>query len=815
MNLPTDSLSDQKGTAVISIDNLVNLFSWIKWTNIILLSFVITLPSTILSSLLKGESAGAILVAIGAAFLAFPAWIAWKNINVIHSVTQRYTIRTLLFVACITNLFGSALILGGIFTFTGRDKEAVLVYGAVMVLFGILPFGAALAILRLRKKTVPILGVRLDSLVRDIENSQSATDLIRPKPEHPTVGWMLIFGAFCIWTAGDFIPTDSLRLQDAQRIINGVSQFAFILVLLARSYFQPTANTILSTDRRKPILLLRSFIDDEKINWNRSDVTFFDTSLESRLVSQFSLIGPFIAVGAPAEGVPVIGAARAKLSDDEWQDWVRKRIDQSALILMMSGITRWVDWELQQIIARGAVNKLIICFPPMKKRDYWWNKKFSKDMNNRLQSLRYAFTGTPWFAALDKLDDAKTLRSIVLKDEGGITVVRAKSRDRNAYHLAVLIAQSQKMAILAAPVSAVRVPQINPPAIVYIRELWVASATATLLSVFCLLSGMTSDWSTILFPLGLASALFAMRISPFFLKTIVDFNHSALVKKIISIGILILVVHSGMLVALTMIGEILYKKDLNSSSLAISAFKYPAYAGLKTAQHYIAAAHFSGTGVPENQRLGCELFRRPAQAGFEFSKFSYGICLSEGIVNSSPGESAIQYLIGSANSGNVTANVVIGDAYLLGKNVSKDVPRALPYYEKAAFAGHVGVARLLGKIYSLGAEGVPVQYDKARIFFETAVKLGDSESMYQLGNLIWNGLGVSKSKAVAVQYYEQAATAGNHSAQLVFGLMLLEGEDVSKNIELARSMLKASLATDNAKARELAEEGLREIARLN
>ena len=33
--------------------------------------------------------------------------------------------------------------------------------------------------------------------------------------------------------------------------------------------------------------------------------------------------GPFLAIGEPNEGLPQLGAARAYLSDDKWQEQVR------------------------------------------------------------------------------------------------------------------------------------------------------------------------------------------------------------------------------------------------------------------------------------------------------------------------------------------------------------------------------------------------------------------------------------------------------------------------------------------------------------
>lgn len=84
--------------------------------------------------------------------------------------------------------------------------------------------------------------------------------------------------------------------------------------------FQPKGDVLMGHDHRSPILFLRSFVVDEKLHFNFRDLAIFDFSLESRLATYFSRLGPFIAVGAPREQLaPAIGAARSALDDAEWQ----------------------------------------------------------------------------------------------------------------------------------------------------------------------------------------------------------------------------------------------------------------------------------------------------------------------------------------------------------------------------------------------------------------------------------------------------------------------------------------------------------------
>lgn len=94
------------------------------------------------------------------------------------------------------------------------------------------------------------------------------------------------------------------------------------------------------------------------------------------------------------------------------------------------------------MIAHNALSKLIICFPQVGYRK-WKDeslRKFAVNTETRLNRLRQAFAETSWSVALGRLDDAKSLRSLIFREGGGVTVVRARSRDRNAYNLAVVVA---------------------------------------------------------------------------------------------------------------------------------------------------------------------------------------------------------------------------------------------------------------------------------------------------------------------------------------------------------------------------------------
>ena len=200
------------------------------------------------------------------------------------------------------------------------------------------------------------------------------------------------------------------------------------------------------------MLFLRSFSDDERIQYWSSDLnsemSFMDFSLESRIATHFNASGPFIAVGSPRAMLPAVGAARAALSDQEWQGRVLEWMDRSCLIVLIAGTTHWISWELREVVERDHAKKLILLFPNQQQSRLWsWSiaSRWSGDFNTRVRiaTVIEAFRGTAWERALRDISQGpgeRRIRSIVFAAGGGATVVRSKSDNRNASHLAALVA---------------------------------------------------------------------------------------------------------------------------------------------------------------------------------------------------------------------------------------------------------------------------------------------------------------------------------------------------------------------------------------
>jgi hypothetical protein len=258
---------------------------------------------------------------------------------------------------------------------------------------------------------------------------------------------------------GDYGSAFGLIISGVLGIV--VSFVAFYALFRAKQYFQVSADSLLAADRRKPILFLRSFSDDPKVEAaagisHQGLAQLIDFSVETRLANHFMAFGPFVAVGAPKDKVPQIGAARKRLSDDEWQQAVAKWMEQSSAIVMYAGTTHWIGWELARIIEGGYATKLILLFPPVLPFPGSFQKKWlarqKPDILKRFESVKTAFAGTRWDAALNGIAEPETVLCMRFLPDGTIETLRSKRRSKDAYELCAEIAhlhllEAQKTAI--------------------------------------------------------------------------------------------------------------------------------------------------------------------------------------------------------------------------------------------------------------------------------------------------------------------------------------------------------------------------------
>lgn len=440
---------DSRALSQIDITRQARALGWLRMTDYLMVVVCGLIAFELLSSILTSFSGAGVLLfqLLALAVLSYAAYTGWRHVGVINPlVWKRYrflfpllAFSGALFFLILLSQSGSLMAILNKDRATAQQELASLSAAGYIFVISLLGW---FSIRRLRRSVIPGMGDTIEQLSARL-NRNAGVDAhrgIKIPAINKRRGVLLCVAGLLVLII-DLLPTSSNPdLANAQlRLGQNLIVLSFFLLVRARRYFQADAEALLAIDHRPPILFLRSFEDDEKQTYGSSQKALLDFSLELRLSNHFSRFGPFIAIGSPKDKLPQLGAARAFFSDAEWQSRVLAWMRESQLVIMYSGKTHWVNWELNQLIQNGCITRLILLMPEIKFFRSW---KRSSEVFARAALIRTVFDKTPWEAALPQFDDFKSLRAVVFRPDGSTLMIRCRSRQRDSYHLAALIAHS-------------------------------------------------------------------------------------------------------------------------------------------------------------------------------------------------------------------------------------------------------------------------------------------------------------------------------------------------------------------------------------
>jgi hypothetical protein len=135
-----------------------------------------------------------------------------------------------------------------------------------------------------------------------------------------------------------------------------------------------------------------------------------------------------------------------------------------------------------------------------------------------------------------------------------------------------------------------------------------------------------------------------------------------------------------------------------------------------------------------------------------------------------------------ANNGDASAQFDLGVRCGKGDGVPVDHEKAAVWYRKAAEQGLAKAQAALGHYYAIG-EGVVQDFDQAVMWSRKAAEQGDARGQNNLGVAFANGQGVPQDYAEAVKWYRKAAEQGytNAHAQCNLGGSYLRGQGVPQD----------------------------------
>jgi len=238
-----------------------------------------------------------------------------------------------------------------------------------------------------------------------------------------------------------------------------------------------------------------------------------------------------------------------------------------------------------------------------------------------------------------------------------------------------------------------------------------------------------------------------------------------------------------------------------------------AKAGIADAEYRVACCYLEGTGVPASRIEGARWLQRAAGRGHvDAQTLLGGLCvhgLAGGVnddrperlfAEEEPGEpdfpAALKWSRQAAEAGSAKAQAVLAYVLTCGPDEMRDLEGAHRWYQRSAAAGCP--EGCLGYALSLA----PRTQDEAgrQEVAEHLRRAAEAElptALYLLAVLTEQEVGVTRDPAVAAELYHHAAERGQRSAQLRWGLALMEGRDVEQDLVLGESWLRrAALAGD-------------------
>lgn len=132
------------------------------------------------------------------------------------------------------------------------------------------------------------------------------------------------------------------------------------LFLRAKRQAAPTAELLLARDHRPPVVYLRSFTADRLAGKGVTNTSWFTE--EEQLARVMRDVGPLVAIGAPGESLPELGAARLYVGND-WREVVHSLTTRSRIVIVRLGRSAGSLWELENVLRWVGPEQIVLLVP--------------------------------------------------------------------------------------------------------------------------------------------------------------------------------------------------------------------------------------------------------------------------------------------------------------------------------------------------------------------------------------------------------------------------------------------------------------------
>ncbi|KAI9312964.1 hypothetical protein BX666DRAFT_2030847 [Dichotomocladium elegans] len=208
-------------------------------------------------------------------------------------------------------------------------------------------------------------------------------------------------------------------------------------------------------------------------------------------------------------------------------------------------------------------------------------------------------------------------------------------------------------------------------------------------------------------------------------------------------------------------------------------------------EYQVARMYAYGTGTARDRSAALKWYKKAAARGHPGALYTLGAHYYANLTTTDSSNSitrnmkkAIDYFEKAAERDHVDAMARLADIYMreasfpqtITTTIAAEARRAgdrkrnyaIHWYTKAASLGHVAAQRELGKLYHSGI-GIPKDYDKAFELFSKASAKDDPAATLLLGNCYEHGHGVVKDQERAIELYLRAGRLGYPNASFATG----------------------------------------------
>lgn len=184
-------------------------------------------------------------------------------------------------------------------------------------------------------------------------------------------------------------------------------------------------------------------------------------------------------------------------------------------------------------------------------------------------------------------------------------------------------------------------------------------------------------------------------------------------------------------------------------------------------------AYTAGRGTPVDMVQSARWLKVAADGGNVTAMTLYAIQLDGGEGVAKNVAEAIHWLTLAIDKGDADAMALMGAFYDAGNGVSKDPVKALALYEQAAAKGQ-RIAQFQAAVHYLRDRADPAKLAKGLAYVRQSAAASYAPAMGALGAMYWEGIGVDKDQAVAVDWMRKAAAGGDTVSMLGFILVARE-----------------------------------------